>query len=1368
MLFNSIRRHLRTMQRRQRAVTSSRAMVGIELMEPRLLLSVSPVSLGAVYIEEDLGSDIQGDVIQVSFEGGVDGTELRKIVISGDQAQAGFGVGDVFFDTSAQGLGADTPFPFSLLRHEGIDRITATVEDGTSQLMLEFEGFHAGELLEFSIDVDEVEFIDPQETDLAIVNEGFDPITSGVEFHGSTLMAYLSASQFEDVDGSVIFKNRYDDQLDESSLDLPPDNYQGKRDRTAGAFLEVEQQLIPVAISGHVYHDQDQDGLRDAGEEPISGVLIRAVPLQTIVDQEAVIAVTNAEGFYEFTDLMPGSYQLVEVSQPDGYLDGRDRAGTVDGETVGQAINPGDLIDEIELVDGAVGLNYDFGEILPVSLAGEVHFAASDGTCFGNSSEHRPIANAILRLEDEQGRVIAETRTDANGRYEFVDLAPGTYHIVETTPDGLIDGAARTGNVDGLSRGFVGGPGQINQITLASGEHGTDYDFCEAEPVSIQGNVRLTDVNGDCVVTADEDRGLSDVVIDLLDAEGRIVDSTSTDIRGNYQFLDLLPGVYSIVEHTPSYLIDGAAHVGAVDGLTVGAVATASSIIDIRLGSGQQGLHYDFCEHLPANISGFVYHDRSNDGQRDAAREEGIANARIELRDQNGRAVATATTDAAGYYEFTGLAAGTYSLVEQQPVGWNDGLDSVGTIDGRNVGVADAAGDRISEVELRWGEQGVNYNFGELLSASIAGIVHSDLNADCRMQDNEMPLAGVQVELWNDGILLQSMSTGNDGRFLFEDLAPGTYQLREIQPVDFFQGGQRAGSGGGDDRQEDLISEIEIESGDVFFNYAFCEEPPSSISGFVFQDGPVIELEYGESLPEDISTIRDGQLTSDDLRIEGVVLELRDGVTGLPITAAEYALPGHYPDGPITTVTDSQGFYVFEALHKGNYAVYQIQPEGYTDGIDTEGTLPSVAINQFEEVDPAIMSSLKADPEFDAIVRIALPPGRLAEQNNFSELVFNNSTYIVPVIVPFDGPDPVAPLPRYQIQLPVIPPIQSRDLDLLAYEIESYGNIQGAWANTWHLSIIDGGMPRGKGLEVAARGPVWFDADGYEIAWSNEDANQLKWTLILDNGETLEKIFGVAHGLPIAGDFNGDGFSQIGVFADGQWFIDLDGDGQWDIHDLWAKLGHRGDLPVTGDWDGDGKHDIGIYGLAWPGDPRAIGREAGLPDRGRELKDQPENLPSAQERDQQQQRTLKHSAHGRTRSDSIDHVFHFGAVGDRPVAGDWNGDGVATIGVFAGGRWHLDSDGDGEFNDVDEEKTFGAVGDIPVVGDFNGDGIDELGVYRGTQFILDTNRNFRIDDGDKVLPAPPGRPVVGDWDGDGIDDVGVVEQSIRFVEVDPR
>ena len=70
--------------------------------------------------------------------------------------------------------------------------------------------------------------------------------------------------------------------------------------------------------------------------------------------------------------------------------------------------------------------------------------------------------------------------------------------------------------------------------------------------------------------------------------------------------------------------------------------------------------------------------------------------------------------------------------------------------------------------------------------------------------------------------------------------------------------------------------------------------------------------------------------------------------------------------------------------------------------------------------------------------------------------------------------------------------------------------------------------------------------------------------------------------MPVTGDFNGDGVTDIGVFIDGQWFLDLNGNGQWDEGDLWAQLGTQDDLPVTGDWDADGKTDIGIYGPAWP------------------------------------------------------------------------------------------------------------------------------------------------------------------------------------------
>ncbi len=84
--------------------------------------------------------------------------------------------------------------------------------------------------------------------------------------------------------------------------------------------------------------------------------------------------------------------------------------------------------------------------------------------------------------------------------------------------------------------------------------------------------------------------------------------------------------------------------------------------------------------------------------------------------------------------------------------------------------------------------------------------------------------------------------------------------------------------------------------------------------------------------------------------------------------------------------------------------------------------------------------------------------------------------------------------------------------------------------------------------------------------------------------------------MPVTGDFNGDGVTDIGVFIDGQWFLDLNGNGNWDEGDLWAQLGTQEDQPVTGDWDADGKTDIGIYGPAWTRDPWAIEREPGLPD----------------------------------------------------------------------------------------------------------------------------------------------------------------------------
>ena len=80
-----------------------------EVMEARRLLAASPVQLGTVYIEEDLGSDLHGDHFEVQFTGGA----IRDPAdTAGHQRRSRRGrvsLGDVIFDTLPTGLGRMPP-----------------------------------------------------------------------------------------------------------------------------------------------------------------------------------------------------------------------------------------------------------------------------------------------------------------------------------------------------------------------------------------------------------------------------------------------------------------------------------------------------------------------------------------------------------------------------------------------------------------------------------------------------------------------------------------------------------------------------------------------------------------------------------------------------------------------------------------------------------------------------------------------------------------------------------------------------------------------------------------------------------------------------------------------------------------------------------------------------------------------------------------------------------------------------------------------------------------------------------------------------------------------------------------------------------
>ncbi|HEX3151803.1 MAG TPA: SdrD B-like domain-containing protein [Gemmataceae bacterium] len=117
-----------------------------------------------------------------------------------------------------------------------------------------------------------------------------------------------------------------------------------------------------------------------------------------------------------------------------------------------------------------------------------------------------------------------------------------------------------------------------------------------------------------------------------------------------------------------------------------------------------------------ANLSGTVYFDANGNGQRDPNAggafidEFGIFDVTITLQGVNDlgeTVVLTTTTDHDGNYSFTGLRPGTYSILETQPIGYDDGTDTLGSLGGQTTN------DRFYDIHLN-GVSGFNYLFGEL------------------------------------------------------------------------------------------------------------------------------------------------------------------------------------------------------------------------------------------------------------------------------------------------------------------------------------------------------------------------------------------------------------------------------------------------------------------------------------------------------------------------------------------------------------------------------------------------------------------------------------------------------------------------------
>jgi hypothetical protein len=319
--------------------------------------------------------------------------------------------------------------------------------------------------------------------------------------------------------------------------------------------------------------------------------------------------------------------------------------------------------------------------------------------------------------------------------------------------------------------------------------------------------------------------------------------------------------------------------------------------------------------------------------------------------------------------------------------------------------------------------------------------------------------------------------------------------------------------------------------------------------------------------------------------------------------------------------------------------------------------------------------------------------------------------------------------------------------------------------------VINGGFPRGEVIADGIIRSVSVKRSGQ--AWEAGDHTGGRWSIQgFDGTRDAQTVppsdfdLGGDNAIALSGDFDGDGSDEAVIYVAGQWFVDLNGNGFWDPGDLWIELGTELDRPVVGDWDGDGKDDVGIFGRQWQRDPQRIKRDLGLSDpanKRRRLATPMGSESTDKTGETDHRRVLQRGDSGKLRADAVDHVFKYGEQVDTPIVGDWNGDGIDQIAVYRGGKWMLDTDGDGRWTNRDKKVDYGQPGDLPVVGDFNGDEIDEIGVVRGDVWIIDTDGDRRITGNDQRIVIPRAsdnsQPIVGDFDGDGRDEPGYYDES---------
>jgi len=621
------------------------------------------------------------------------------------------------------------------------------------------------------------------------------------------------------------------------------------------------------SIAGTVYRDDNRSGALNPGE--------KGYPEQTVqlLDKDgAVVATTktDANGAYSFDNLPDGTYS-VRVFK-DGALTDLEQTGDPDS-TLDNASEPITLNEA-----NPTKKNVDFGYVPDYFITGTIY---RDGNRSGALDAGEKLYEGVtVQLRDKDGNVVATTTTDADGTYSFDKLPAGTYSVT-VVQDGPIASLEQTGDPD-ATKDNASEPITLNNDNPSK----TDINFGYVNNNSLSGTVYRDDSRNE--KQDGTEPGYSGVTVQLLDKDGTVVGTTTTDKDGKYSFEHLPDGTYSVTVVKDGELTDteqtedpDATKDGASEPVTLG-----------EDNPSKDGINFGYVPDY--SIHGLVYRDGDR-SESHGTGEKGYANQTVQLRDKDGKVVATTTTDADGAYSFTKLPAGDYTVTVVKDGALTD-LDQTEDPDGTKdsvSGVISLSNDHRTETDV---------NFGYIANNSINGTIYRDGDRDGKKGDTEGRYSGVTVELLDkDGKVIATTTTDKDGKYSFEHLPDGTYSVKVVKDGVLADADQ---TGDPDTTLDNASKPITLDEknptkDDVDFGYV----PNNTITGTVYRDDN-----------------RDKTINGDEPGLERVSVQLLD------------------EDGTIlqTLDTAADGSYAFQHLPDGKYTVKVVRSSSIKDYDQTE------------------------------------------------------------------------------------------------------------------------------------------------------------------------------------------------------------------------------------------------------------------------------------------------------------------------------------------------------------------------------------------------------------------------------------------------